>query len=82
MTLKKTIQSELRVNPSVWLGGAGFRWPPPRVSAPVCPSGTSPPSVHTVSVSSRGQNASPDDVCPPVDSAAGVYTFLFGRLTL
>lgn len=30
----------------------------------------------TPAVSSRGQDASPDDICPPADGAAGMDTFL------
>lgn len=34
------------------------------------------PHASTPAVSSRGQDASPDDVCPPADGTAGMDTFL------
>lgn len=39
-------------------------------------------SCTIVPVSSRGQNASPDDVCPPADRAAGMDALLLGGLAL
>lgn len=40
------------------------------------------PCASTPAVSSRGQDAPPDDVCPPADGAAGMDTFLLWCLAL
>lgn len=70
MTGKK-IQSELQENLFVELRNNGFLLAPYQSSPQHMATYASTPAV-----SSRGQDASPDDICPPADGAAGMDTFL------
>lgn len=72
MTGKK-IQSELQENLFVELRNNGFLLAP--ISELSSAHGNKP-YASIPAVSSRGQDASPDDICPPADGAAGMDTFL------